>query len=67
MKNCGAPIHKEVATKEMMETFRELAKVRNLLLQFSSVYTEANKCGEEAQKETIQLIINIGLPQSITV
>lgn len=38
MKNCGAPIHKEVATKDMMDTFRELAKVRNLLLQFSSVY-----------------------------
>ena len=63
----------------MMDTFRELAKVRNLLLQFSSVYfppkqrtrikdyTEANKCDEEAQKETIQLIINIGLPHSITV
>ncbi|KAM7448598.1 hypothetical protein ABFA07_003502 [Porites harrisoni] len=26
MKNCGAPIHKEVATKDMMDTFRELAK-----------------------------------------
>lgn len=26
VKNCGAPMHKEVATKEMMETFRELAK-----------------------------------------
>ena len=27
MKNCGAPMHKEVATKEMMDNFRELAKV----------------------------------------
>ena len=29
-------------------------------------YTDVNKRGEEAQKETIRLI-NIGLPQSITV
>ena len=27
VKNCGAPMHKEVATKEIMEFFRELAKV----------------------------------------
>ena len=27
VKNCGAPMHKEVATKEMMDNFRELAKV----------------------------------------
>ena len=41
MKNCGAPIHKEVATKDMMDTFRELAKVRlkkpTTSVQFSSV------------------------------
>ena len=29
-------------------------------------YTDASKCGEEAQKETIRLM-NIGLPQSIKV
>ena len=27
VKNCGAPMHKEVATKEVMDFFRELAKV----------------------------------------
>ena len=27
VKNCGAPMHKEVATKEIMDFFRELAKV----------------------------------------
>lgn len=27
VKNCGAPMHKEVATKEIMDCFRELAKV----------------------------------------
>ncbi|KAK2564021.1 Hepatocyte growth factor-regulated tyrosine kinase substrate, partial [Acropora cervicornis] len=27
VKNCGAPMHKEVATKDMMDSFRELAKV----------------------------------------
>jgi len=27
VKNCGAPMHREVATKEMMDAFRELAKV----------------------------------------
>ncbi|XP_067043559.1 hepatocyte growth factor-regulated tyrosine kinase substrate-like isoform X2 [Acropora muricata] len=26
VKNCGAPMHKEVATKDMMDSFRELAK-----------------------------------------
>ena len=33
MKNCGAPMHKEVATKEVMDAFRELAKVSYRLTQ----------------------------------
>lgn len=52
MKNCGAPIHKEVATKDMMDTFRELAKVRNLLLQFSSVQFIFPKNNEQEYRIT---------------
>jgi growth factor-regulated tyrosine kinase substrate len=29
VKNCGGPIHKEVAQKDIMDTLKELAKVNN--------------------------------------
>lgn len=41
VKNCGAPMHKEVATKEIMDFFRELAKV-GIKLKTIKIMFESN-------------------------
>ena len=35
MKNCGGPVHDEVATREFMEELRNVANVSNVALTFA--------------------------------
>lgn len=37
VKNCGGAAHKEVAQKDVVDAFRELAKVREFIFQMKNI------------------------------
>ena len=66
VKNCGAPMHKEVATKDMMDSFRELAKVDTvcsfLLYDFATTGLEiATKIYMYGEVTNLQLVVTFAL------